>query len=309
MAFDADLPGEWAEHGLISHDAATAIRQYEDARVPTHGGVREILGYVGAILVLIAGFVLVGQMWVDMKRGGRIAVSGLAAAILVGAGVSLVSGTSRSTRRMGEVALMLAAAPIGLAVGLTFGEPADEEPMATMAFAGALIYSIVVYRWHPSWAQHIALVASAIGGAIALGISVTDQNMYVSAAMVGIVGVGLLLASWRNLLPPRVLSEVGAIAALGLASIFVVGDLAPDTTGGRLAMVACVVASTGLIAAGVHLDRLVLIAGGALGLLGYLPVLIDELVPGEAGGPIALLAAGLVLIGSAVLLTRAQQHR
>lgn len=74
-------------------------------------------------------------------------------------------------------------------------------------------------------------------------------------------------------------------------------------------MALCVVAATGLIAAGVYLDRVVLIVGGALGLLGYLPVLIDDIIPGEAGGPISLLAAGLILIGSAVLLTRRQQRR
>ena len=74
-------------------------------------------------------------------------------------------------------------------------------------------------------------------------------------------------------------------------------------------MAVCIVVATGLIVAGVYLDRIALIAGGALGLLGYLPVLIDDVVPGEAGGPISLLAAGLILIGSAVLLTRRQQGR
>lgn len=309
MAFDADQLAEWVDEGLISQDEADAIRHYEGGREPTHGGVREVLGYVGAILVLIAGFVLVAEIWEDMKRGGRIAVSGLAAAILIGAGINLVGGATRPTRRVGEVALMLGAAPLGLAVGLTFGETYDEEPLATMAFAGALVYSMMMYRWHPSWAQHIALVVSAIGVAISLGIATSEANMFVSAGLLIIVGVALLVASWRGWLPPRILSEIGAIAALGLASIFVVGDLSPDTTAGRLALVICIGVATALIVAGVYLDRVVLIAGGALGLLGYLPVLIDEVVPGDAGGPISLLAAGLVLIGTAVLLTRRQPQR
>jgi len=309
MAFDADRLAEWTEEGLISDDEADAIRRYEIGREPTHGGVREVLGYIGAILVLIAGFVLVSEIWADMKRGGRIAVSGLAAAILIGAGASLVGGATRPTRRMGEVALMLGAAPLGLAVGLTFGDPSNEEPLATMAFAAAFVYSAVVYRWHPSWAQHIALVASAIGGAVSLGIAVTTENMFLSAGLLIIVGGALLAASWRGWLPPRMLSEVGAIVALGLASVFIIGDLGSNTVAGRLAMVACIAAASCLIAAGVYLDRVVLITGGALGLLGYLPVFIDEVVPGDAGGPVSLLAAGLVLIGSAVLLTRRQQRR
>jgi hypothetical protein len=271
--------------------------------------MREVLGYVGGLLVLIAGFVLVAELWQDMKRGGRIAIAGSAAAALIVAGIYLVGTASRSTKRVGEVILMLAAAPLGLAVGLTFGDQANEEPLATMSFAGALVYSAIVYRWHPSWAQHVALAGSAIGGAISLGITVSDENMYVSAGLLIVVGVAFLTASWRDWLPPRVLSEVAGLVALGLASIFVVGDLSTGSAGGRIAMALCIVAATGLIAAGVYLDRVVLIVGGALGLLGYLPVLIDDIIPGEAGGPISLLAAGLILIGSAVLLTRRQQRR
>lgn len=309
MAVNRNQLDEWVDEGLISQDEADAIHTYEGERPSTHGGLREVLGYVGGLLVLIAGFILVAELWEDMKRGGRIAIAGSAAAALIVAGVYLVDTASRSTKRVGEVTLMLAAAPLGLAVGLTFGDQADEEPLATMAFAGALIYSIVVYRWHPSWAQHVALVGSAIGGAISLGITVTDENMYVAAGLLVIAGVALLAASWQGWLPPRILSEVGGLIALGLASIFVVGDLATGTAGGRAAMAVCVVLATGLIAAGVYLDRIVLIAGGALGVLGYLPVLVDDVIPGEAGGPISLLVAGLILIGSAVLLTRRQQRR
>ena len=97
--------------------------------------------------------------------------------------------------------------------------------------------------------------------------------------------------------------------ALGLASVFFVADLGPDTTGGLVAMSVCVAVSAGMITIGVLRDRMALITGGALGLLGYLPWLLDELIPGAAGGPIALLAAGSVLIGAAVLLTRRAARR
>ncbi|MGI9642989.1 MAG: DUF2157 domain-containing protein [Acidimicrobiia bacterium] len=309
MAVDESHVAEWVDKGLISQDEADAIHAYEAARAPSGGGIREVLGYLGGLLVLIAVFILVAELWAEMKRGGRIAIAGSAAVALIVAGIYLVGGASRSMRRVGEVTLMLAAAPLGLAVGLTFGDQANEEPLATMAFAGALIYSVIVYRWHSSWAQHVALVGSAIGGAISLGVTVTDESMHVAAALLVVLGVALLAASWRGWLPPRVLSEVGGLIALGLASIFVVGDLATGTSAGRVAMAVCIVVATGLIVAGVYLDRIALIAGGALGLLGYLPVLIDDVVPGEAGGPISLLAAGLILIGSAVLLTRRQQGR
>lgn len=309
MAFHDDLTTEWADEGLISDEQAEAIRVYEHAREPTNGGVREVLGYVGSILVLVAGLVLVSELWTDMKRGGRIALSGLAAATLVATGLSVLDSPSRSTRRMGEVALMLAAAPVGMAVGLTFGATENEEPMMTMAFAGATAFSAIVYRWRPSWAQHIALMASAIGLGISLGITVDEQNMFVSATLVGAVGLGLLAASWHDRLPPRALSETGALVALGLASVFVVGELESESTGGRIAMAGCIALSVALITAGVRRDRVILIAGGALGLLGYLPLFINDLVPGEAGGTIALLVAGLVLIGTAVVLTRRQQAR
>jgi hypothetical protein len=309
MSDFAQHSDEWVEHGFISSEQAVRIRRYEGERRPDRGGVVEILGYIGALLVLSAGLVIVGEMWDSLKRGGRIAVTGLAAAALIGAGVNLATSSSRATRRMGEAALMLGAVPLGLAIGLTLGDQADEEPAVTMAFVGALVYSVIVYRWRPTWLQHIALFGSAAGTAISLGILITDENMFVAGALLAILGIGWLAASWNDLLPPQVLAEVGAVLALGLASIFFVADLGPDTAGGLVAMSVCVAVSAGMITIGVLRDRIVLITGGALGLLGYLPWLLDELIPGAVGGPIALLAAGCVLIGAAVLLTKRAARR
>ena len=83
-----------------------------------------------------------------------------------------------------------------------------------------------------------------------------------------------------------------------------VAELNPETGIGLASLIVFVCLAGGLIALGVWLDRVAVIAGGVAGLLVYLPWLANEILGEGAGAPIALLTAGAGLVGLALILGR-----
>ena len=110
---------QWVRKGFLSGDQATAIREYEDhpsSSRPT--AVLEVLGYVGAVFVLVAGLLLVVELWTDMSRAAQAALAGSAAAVLTVSGVVIARTEHPRIRRVGAALLLLALVPTGVAVGL-----------------------------------------------------------------------------------------------------------------------------------------------------------------------------------------------
>lgn len=321
--FDARID-EWVRDGLISQDQARAIREAESQRLGPpaigpplfndpdegatgHGGIiREVLGYVGAVFVLIAGFVLVAQFWEDIPDAARIAFSLAAGILLAVTGTYLGSNQRAGVRRAGQVSLLLAAAPIGFTVGMLVDTAfADEDISVLSGFIGALGFSLFFYRRGPSFAQHLALFLSALGTAVAAGtILAGDEGSWVMGIVIVALGAGWIGASALGHLPPRVLAEVGGIVALGIGSLIVVGSFGSSGADGITAMVCWILVSIGLVGLGVARDRVVLIIGGVLGMVIYIPWMIGETLGGGLGAPLALIIAGGILIATAIYLTR-----
>ncbi len=296
----------WVASAIISPDQADAIRAHEATEAPSHSVAREVLAYLGAVLVGVAGFILVGQSWENIGEVARIVVSLTAGAVLAGTGFVLGPTDQPATRRAGHVALLLAAAPIGFAIGMTTDLIVSDEELSVLAgFSGALAFSVGCYVRYRSWAQHTALFLSALGTTIALGALVEgDAGSWVTGSGVFALGVGWLIASVGDRLEPKVLGEVWGIIALGIGSVIVVASLGSTDAEGLFAMVAWIAVSIGLVGTGVARDQVVLLAGGVLGLLIYVPWLVTEVLGGGIGAPVALLVSGALLIATALHLSR-----
>ena len=68
MHADVSNVDAWVQSGIITPEQARLIGEFEQPR-PRGSIVRDILGYVGATLVLIAGAIIVAETWGDMDRG------------------------------------------------------------------------------------------------------------------------------------------------------------------------------------------------------------------------------------------------
>ncbi len=309
----ADHLDLWVREGFISADQAREIRDYEQGTVvaphrPT--AVLEVLGYVGAVFVLVAGLLLVMDLWPDMSRAARIGLAASAAAVLTGAGLVVVRAEHFRVRRVGSALLLLALPPAGVAVGLIVDTSADEDAAVLMAFVTATILGLALYvRDRQSAAQHLGLFLASMGTVLFAVTMVEDFQEWVPGLMLFVAGVGWIVLASIGVLMPRSLGEiVGTIASL-FGSITMVASLDFDESGAVILVMSLAVAVS-LIAVGfgVAKDRILVVVGGMIGLIIYLPWLINEALGENVGAPIALLVAGTLLIGSAVYLTKRRSY-
>jgi hypothetical protein len=298
---------QWVREGFLSGDQATAIREYEDP--PSHSrptAVLEVLGYVGAVFVLVAGLLLVVELWTDMSRAVQAALAGSAAAVLTASGVVIAHTEDPRIRRVGASLLLLALVPMGVAVGLIADMWFDEEAAALSGFLAAAVLGLLLYvRDRQSVAQHAGLFAASMGTVLFAVVIIDDAADWVPGLALFLAGIVWIMLASFEILMPRSLGEVlGAGAAL-FGSITMVGSLNFEESGAAtLVMVLAIVASLVAVGFGVAKDRILVVVAGMLGLVIYLPWLINETLGENVGAPIALLVAGILLIASAVYLTR-----
>ena len=301
MHADVSNVDAWVQSGIITPEQARLIGEFEQPR-PRGSIVRDILGYDGATLVLIAGAIIVAETWGDMDRGARVLVAIGAAGALVAAGLALDRTGDPTARRLAATSLMLGAAPAGFACGLVVDIWTESDVAVAAGFIAAVLYSVGWYVTRRSWAQHIALVASVTGAVLSIGAVAVADDMWITGVALALVGTGWLVASSSDRLPPRLLAEAGGLITLGTGSLITVGGL--DGAFARTWMAVWIATSLIVAIHGVRRDRMVLVAGGIGGLIIYVPWLLVEAFGEGIGVPLALLGVGATLITGAVILAR-----
>ena len=105
MATDPQHAQEWVAAGLITDAQATSIEDFEAAKPTTTGAVLEVLGYLGAVLVLIAGLIIVGDIWPDLDTATKVLIASVASVVLIAGGIVATGFERDALRRMGQVSL------------------------------------------------------------------------------------------------------------------------------------------------------------------------------------------------------------
>jgi hypothetical protein len=294
---DADLE-TWVAAGIISADQADRIRAIEASEPVRSGMVREVVGYLGASLLAVAALVLVGDVWDDLGRWARVLLCAVAAGGLIATGVLVGRvGNDRTMRRLSRVALTLATIPLGFTVGIALGSVVSEGVAVLAGFVAGLGYGATVYRFDRSWASHVAVFASAVGTVLAFEPALdVGEFLWITGPLLFGLGAAWMTGATAGWLPPRVEGEVLGAGALGVGSVLLVAAADPTTDGG-IVMIFCMVAmAIGCLIVGARLDRVVWLATGVIGLLGYLPWALTELLGEGVGVPIGLALAGIGLL-------------
>jgi hypothetical protein len=305
MASDLNHTQEWVAAGLITDEQASSIDAFEATQSKTRSAVLEVLGYVGAALVLIAGLIIVGDMWPDLDRLVKVTIAASAAAVLIGGGLVATGSEGDSLRRVGQISLLLAAGPLALAVGVLAEVNTPDEVAGFLGFAVALLYCIVTFIRDTSWAQHLGVFITGVGTAT-LGVTAVNRDWtWEAGAAAFVFGVLWLGLSTAGRLPPRLLGEIAGLSAMMFGSIMLIAGLEFDEDGARHVVLSMFIAvAFSLVAVGTIRDRVAIIVGGMIGLLVYIPWLISSAFGETLGAPVVLLIVGGLLIGSAVYLTR-----
>jgi len=271
---------------------------------PASGIALEVLGYLGAALILAAGVFVFNDVWPDLGRAARFVIVVVATGLLVATGIVATSNRGDPRRRLGQLALMLAVPTAGIAAGLAFEAVAPGWAVFG-GFGVAAATALGFYVRRQSAPQHFALFAATIGLVISAAAqpSGSTDEVLLSVAVLSF-GIGWAYLATQGRIRPTTLGE---ILGAGTATVGSIAFVSSVDQASAIAMIGFVVASASTIWFGLSRDRTTLIVSGMVGVVIYVPWVITQTLGDSVGGPLALLTAGILLIGSATALMRRQR--
>jgi hypothetical protein len=282
-------------------DGQSSVAEPAPRSTPKGAAVLEVLGYVGGALVLGAVIMLGAFFWDDLGSAGRklVAVASLVVPALGGA--ALIMGRARP--ELGKILLALACYAAGFAYLVVFE---DQEFVVSAALVvltsavGAVLLrsgAFLVSGWSGAILLVCAVVFNVLDDVAAGGSA--SEALPVRLA-VGFLLVGLALAG-SGLVISRTLAWSLAGFSGWAASIVLQTD-APH--GEWLSLVVATVVSAALLTAFVLTRRYPYAVIGCATLLTIWPVSLYRILDDAVGAAIGLVAAGAVLIGTVIVLSR-----
>ena len=257
-------------------------------------GVLDVLGYVGGALLLGAVIFVGATLWNDLGRGQKI---GLAIASFVAplAG-GLVLELSRTRRGLGRALLALACIAAGF-VCYTIIE--DDDLIITSALVlivsaiGAFTVRSAAF-YLPAWPAALIFVRAAVVN----NINVSDTDALTYATAIGFVGIGLLLVLSGLVLGRHAAWTLAGLSGWAAATVLISAEHS------ILAALLAVVVAALLFAGVVRLQMYAFAVVGCLIVLSIWPWALYQILDSALGVAVGLVAAGCVLIASAVALAR-----
>lgn len=288
-------------------DGRPAQQESVPRSTPKGSAVLEVLGYVGGALVLGAVLMLGTFFWDDLGSTGRklVAVASLVVPALGGA--ALIMGRARP--ELGKILLALACYAAGFAYLVVFEDRKFVMSAAlvvlTSAVGAVLLRSgaFLVSGWSGAMLLVCAIVFNVIDFAESGQVTASrpaEEAVPVHLAL-GFLLVGLVVLAAAGLLLSRTLAW--SLAGLsGWAASIVLQTCPPS--GEWLSLVVATVVSAGLLTAFVLTRRYPYAVLGCAILLTIWPVSLYRMLDDAVGAAIGLVAAGAVLIGIVIVLSR-----
>ncbi|PWI13012.1 hypothetical protein DI272_01820 [Streptomyces sp. Act143] len=308
----------WVAAGLLDRGQAERIEAAEQGRtswtserapsahVPSaadRGGrgslVVEALGYLGAAMTVVAGFLAVHRLWPDIPAGAQATFAAVAAAALGGAATVVSAAAQPSLVRLRSTLWLLSTACLAAFAGVLAGRVGDFSPQITvLAAAGtATAYATLLWLREPLPLQHLAVFASA---AVMTGAAIAcvgdDVPLWAPGSGVWLLSAAWAVAAHHDRVPPRGTGYL--VAAIGL---LVSAQMTLELPVGHVLALATV---GGLLTAGVVLRRVWLLALGAYGTVQTVPQTAERYLPGSFAAPLSVLMVGVVLLMLALVLAK-----
>ena len=283
------------DRGGPARSTGTAVRDTPGA--PT--GVLDVLGYVGGALLLGAVIFVGSTLWDDMGRAERIALA--VASFLVPLTGGLILDRVGSRRSLARALLALACVAAGFACFTILEERellVSSGVVVVAALAGGVTVRSAAF-YAPGWVAAMTFAQQFVTQEVQL--SDPDQTAYATSGeflLVGVllVGCGLLLnrhVGWT------LAGLSGWLAALVLTSL----------EHPYLAIGLATLVAAALFVGLVRLQMYGFAVVGCLLVLSIWPWALYQVLDSAFGVAVGLVAAGCVLIASAVVLTRLRRRR
>ena len=282
-------------------DGQSAHAESVARSTPRSSAVLEVLGYVGGVLVLGAVIMLGSFYWDDLGSTGRklVAVASLVVPALGGA--ALVRGRARP--ELGRILLALACYAAGFAYLVVFDDRKFVVSAAivvlTSAIGAILLRSgaFLVSGWSGAMLFVCAVVFNVIDQVETTGPDSTAVPVHLA---IGFLLVGLALAGSGLLLSRTLAWSLAGLS--GWAASIVLQMDAPN--GEWLSLAVATLVTAALLTAFVLSRRYAYAVIGCAILLSIWPVSLYRILDDAVGAAIGLVAAGAVLIGTVIVLSR-----
>ena len=267
---------------------------------PRGATVLEVLGYVGGALVLGAVIMLGTFFWDDLGSIGRKLVAVASLIVPAAGGAVLVRGRVRP--ELGRILLALACYAAGFAYLVVFED--QKFVVSTMVVVLTSAIGAVLLRSGAflvsGWSGAMLLVCAVVFNVID-----TAEANPTNGAIAVQLAVGFLLVAVALVGSGLILSRTLAWSLSGLSGWAASIVLQTDPPYGEwLSLVVATVVSAALLTAFVLTRRYPYAVIGCAILLTIWPVSLYRILDDAVGAAIGLVAAGAVLIGTVIVLSR-----
>lgn len=211
---------EWVRAGIVSGDQADAIRRFEgrrDERPPERLTIgAEVASYLGSVLALMGGALVIGRRWRELGIGGQLLVAVLIAAVGLVAGRWLFRQHEGAMDRLGGFMWVIGAGGAAMFVGLAVNEwgPSNEAWIPLVVGVAVFALGLGLWRNRDRPLQLLTVGAGAWAATIG-GSELLDVRPWYGGILFVVAGAAVAVAAAVGRLHPRLVG-VGA----GVASAF-----------------------------------------------------------------------------------------
>lgn len=300
----------WVSTGLIEPGQARDIEAAEaalprPATAPRQRGqlVAEALGYLGAAIAIGAGAAVIEHFWHNVPAGAVLGFTGAVAVGLLVTGAVLRVGSSAPVRRLRSVLWLVATASTASFFAVLGGEVLTLSPTSTALLAEGTSTALAVMLWWRTAAvlQHLAAFAGVASlAATSVYATVPETLDWAPGLAVWVVAALWAAAAYRGYLIP-------ATAGMAAACVGLLTGAQSVMRGPAAGQVLAVGTVAVLLAAGIALRRVLLLAFGAAGALIVVPQTADRYLPGSALAALSACTVGLLLLATSVWLARSRR--
>ena len=194
-------------------------------RRPALFAMIEVLGYIGGALAVTGVVLLVAHFWADLALVGQLALSGLTAAALVGAGLAVPERRDAAMARLRAFLWTLATAAVAVAAAIAATELLGSDPagpVVACTAAAVAVTSGLMWRGRSRPVQQLVALVAAV---LAVGTGLAEPTGPTIAGLaVWVAGAGLVAVGVRRLTTIPVLEVVVGAIAVGVGSFVAIGD-------------------------------------------------------------------------------------
>lgn len=292
---------DWARAGLVSDDQADAILRYEERAAPA---VRlpimaEVAAYLGSVLAIMAGSIVVGERWDDLTVAGRVALGAAIAVVGFVAGSWLIHLGESGTLRLGGFLWAVGAGGVGL-VAAVLGEDrglvADDGRLLLVIGSPILLIGVLLWR---NLDRPLQFLTAVTGSAICL--AGVGQALDLEAAEVG--AAVWLIGALFGLLTLGVSLEPRTIALVTAAFTSWFGAMILMDWNDRLAPVLAAATASAGVVVGIRERAVPVLVVGVITFLIAIQALLQTTFSG-AWSSLVVAVIGLLLVIAAVFRAR-----